>query len=299
MATIVPMYCLDNLRYFLASFCESQKKNHGPVTQLWQVWHWHLDRWEEEMVGLQTIEAWYLDFMAKFRNNNHDLKKKTAVSRKKLWSQRFRHNQETLACCRNQSACQVNTSSPWNPFFATSLDQNSWSKVYRPLLLLWCMYGLGRRHVSHSRDPTNSETFDQRSWREASSSSFRGFHKLQGKKARSCQQKTNHGNEAAYKCTDHHPPPAQNRTFWPKKKSTQTATKTTKCHTSLGAFQAPSDPNSARSPSWTVGALKCVSEKVVCYILQGSCSIHVSADNFCRNACKEYDALSLIVHIYI
>jgi len=43
-----------------------------------------LDRWEEEMVGLQTIEAWYLDFMAKFRNNNHDLKKKTAVSRKKL-----------------------------------------------------------------------------------------------------------------------------------------------------------------------------------------------------------------------
>ena len=230
--------------------------------------------------------------MAKFRNNNHDLKKKTAVSRKKLWSQRFRHNQETLACCRNQSACQVNTSSPWNPFFATSLDQNSWSKVYRPLLLLWCMYGLGRRHVSHSRDPTNSETFDQRSWREASSSSFRDFHKLQLKKARSCQQKAIHGNETAYKCTDHHP--AQNRTLWPKKKVHPNSNKNTKFHTSLAAFQAPFIrcsvlPGTVRSKFCTITELNSwrlemrFRKSGVLHIGE-KLHINVSANNFWRNA---------------
>ena len=220
--------------------------------------------------------------------------KKTAVSRRKLWTQRFRPQaKKTLACCRNQSACQVNTSSPWNPFFATSLAQNSWSKVYRPLLLLWCMYGLGRRHVSHSRDLTNSETFDQRSWREASSSSFRGFHKLQLKTARSCQQKTNHGNEAAYKCTDHHLPPAQNRTFWPKKSppKQQQKHKVPYFTGSLpGTFyqvqfrpsrhcqiQILHDHRAEQLAPWNAF-------QELCYILQGSCSIHVSADNFDRNA---------------
>ena len=66
--------------FFFGFISECKKKTWSshPVTQLWQ---WHLDRWNWGMV---------LGLMAKFRNNNHDLQKKTAVSRRKLWTQRFR-----------------------------------------------------------------------------------------------------------------------------------------------------------------------------------------------------------------